>query len=92
MADFVNPHKVVVQRNAFSAFPNTWNEAESKGGAESEKLRRQFSQMDRDMNLQKIFKWILISKKKTLKMIMMKGKKIKKLKSWKKWFHDDLFF
>jgi hypothetical protein len=25
-------------------------------------------------------------------MIMMKGKKIKKLKSWKKWFHDDLFF
>jgi hypothetical protein len=37
--------------------------------------------MDRDMNLQKIFKWILISKKKTLKMIMMKGKKIKKLKS-----------
>ncbi len=64
MADFVNPHKVVVQRNAFSAFPNTWNEAESKGGAESEKLRCQFSQMDRDMNYKRFSNGFPFQKKK----------------------------
>jgi hypothetical protein len=64
MTSFVHPHKVIFRRSAFSAFPNAQNGGELEGGAESGRLKRQFSQMKRDMNLQEIPKLILILKKK----------------------------
>jgi hypothetical protein len=39
MVGFVDPHKVVARRSAYSTFPNAWNEGESKGGAESGRLK-----------------------------------------------------
>ncbi len=50
MANFVNLHKVIVKRNAFSAFSNIWNEIEPEGEVESEKLKHQFSQVEGDLN------------------------------------------
>jgi len=44
-----------------------WYEDESKDGAKSEKLSRQFSQMESNMNLQEIPKLIPIPKKKAIK-------------------------
>jgi hypothetical protein len=44
---FVDFHKVIVQMSATSAFPSAWNEGESKDGVESEKLKRQPSQVER---------------------------------------------
>jgi hypothetical protein len=32
MVDFMDPHKIVVRRSAFSTFLNTRNEGESQGG------------------------------------------------------------
>ncbi len=54
MAIFVDPHKVVTRRNAFSTLPSAWNEVESKGGIESGGLKHQFSQVEGDLDLQKI--------------------------------------
>ncbi len=51
MASFVNPHKVVVKTNAFSAFPSAQNGIELKGGVESEKFKCQFSQVEGDLDL-----------------------------------------
>jgi len=51
MASFVNPHKVVVKRNAFSAFPSAQNGIELEGGVESEKFKCQFSQVEGDLDL-----------------------------------------
>ncbi len=51
MASFVNPHKVVAKRNAFSAFPNAQNGIELEGGAKSEGSKCQFSQMEGDLDL-----------------------------------------
>jgi hypothetical protein len=48
MASFVNPHKVVVKRNASSAFPSAQNGIELEGGVESERFKCQFSQMEGD--------------------------------------------
>ncbi len=64
MADFVNPHKVVVRLNAFSAWYDM--KMNQKMGAKSEKLSRQFSQMESNMNLQEILKLIPIPKKKAI--------------------------
>jgi hypothetical protein len=66
IASFVDPHKVVA-RSAILAFPSAWNEVESKGGTESEKLKYQFSQVEWDLDLQEIPKLILIPNKKTPK-------------------------
>jgi hypothetical protein len=43
IASFVDPHKAVARRNVFSTFPNAGNGSESKGGAESGRLKNQFS-------------------------------------------------
>jgi hypothetical protein len=43
MASFVNLHKVVAKRNAFSTFPSARNVIELEGGAKSEGLKCQFS-------------------------------------------------
>jgi hypothetical protein len=68
MVGFVDPHKVILRKNAFSTFPNTWNEGELKGGAESGGLKSQFSQMKGALNLQKMLKLVLIhNKRKTSK-------------------------
>ncbi len=56
MVIFVDLHKVVVKRNAFSTLPSAWNEVESKGGIESGRLKHQFSQVEGDLDLQKILK------------------------------------
>jgi hypothetical protein len=65
MVGFMDPHKVVVRRSAFSAFPKAWNEGELKEGIESERLKHQFSQVKRDLNLQQISKLVPISKRST---------------------------
>jgi hypothetical protein len=39
MASFVNPHKMVVKTNAFSAFPSAQNGIELEGEAESERFK-----------------------------------------------------
>jgi hypothetical protein len=54
MASFVNLHKVIVE-SAFSAFPSAQNEVELEGGAKSERLKWQFSQVE--------VEWIWIYKK-----------------------------
>jgi len=65
MFGFVHPHKVITRRSAFSTFPNAQNGGESEGGAKSGRLKCQFSQMERDINLQEIPKLVPILKKKT---------------------------
>jgi hypothetical protein len=50
-----------------SAFPSARNEGELKGGAKSEKLKCQFSQVKGDLNLQEMPKFISIPKKSTQK-------------------------
>jgi hypothetical protein len=76
MAGFVKPHKVIVKRNEFSSFPSLWNVVDSEGGIESEELKRQFSQVEGDLNLQEIPKPIPISNKRALRWNI----KMKKLK------------
>ncbi len=63
MTSFVNPHKVIAKRNAFSAFPSVWNGVKLEGKVENEELKCQFSQMERDLDLQEILKLIPISNK-----------------------------
>ncbi len=47
MVDFVDPHKVFVRRNAFWASPSPRDGVESECiRVESEKLKRQFSQLE----------------------------------------------
>jgi hypothetical protein len=81
IASFVHPHKVVV-RSIFWTFSNAQNEGELEGGAWSGRLKHQFSQMERDMNLQENpAKLVLISKKKARRKIWLWWKtKMKKLK------------
>jgi hypothetical protein len=52
MVDYVDLHKVVVKRIAFLAFLSARNEGESVGEVESEGLKHQFSQMERDLDLE----------------------------------------
>ncbi len=52
MVDFVDSHKVVVKRNAFLAFPSARDGVESEcTKVESERLKRQFSQVEGDLDL-----------------------------------------
>jgi len=76
MASFVHLHKVIIRRSAFSTILNAQNGVELKGRAKSGRLKRQISQMERDMNLQEMLKLVAILKKKTSrkKMIMVKDK------------------
>ncbi len=39
MASFIDPHKVIIRKNAFLTLPNAWNGGESKGGAKSGRLK-----------------------------------------------------
>jgi len=48
MAGFVDLHKVVV-RNACFVLPRARNGGELEGGAKSERLKRQFSQVEGDL-------------------------------------------
>jgi hypothetical protein len=86
MASFVNHHKVVTKRSAFSALPSAQNGGESKGGVKSGSLKHQFSQAEGDLDLQKILKSVLIPnirapKKKVIIVINKyeEGEKLKKL-------------
>jgi hypothetical protein len=65
MVGFIDPHKVVVRRSALLASPNAWNEGESKEGTKSEDLKHQFSQVERDLNLQEMSELVPIPKKST---------------------------
>ncbi len=67
MVTFVDPHKLVAKRNAFSAFPIAWNGGESEGGIENGGFKRQFSQVERDLDSQEIPKRICIFRKRALK-------------------------
>jgi hypothetical protein len=51
MAGFVDLHKMIARKNAFSALPSAWNEGELEGGAKSGGLKCQK------------WKWIWIYKK-----------------------------
>jgi hypothetical protein len=48
---FVDLHKVVARRNAFLALPSAWNGGKLKGGPKSGRLKRQFSQVEGDLDL-----------------------------------------
>jgi hypothetical protein len=91
MINFVHPHNVIV-RNAFSTFPNAQNGGELEGGAKSGRLKRQFSQMERDMNLQEIPKLIPIVKEKISRKrtIMMKDENEKGKKFRKHWVDGEV--
>ncbi len=51
MVGFVNVHKVVV-RSAFLAFSCAWNGVELEGGIKNKRLKCQFSQVEKDLDLQ----------------------------------------
>jgi len=40
MVGFVNPHKVVVRKSAFSSFPSAWNGGELEGGVSKEEEKQ----------------------------------------------------
>jgi hypothetical protein len=73
MVGFVNLHKVVARRNAFSALPSAQNEGELKSGAKSERLKHQFYQVEGDLNLQEIFKPVPIPKKTNSSIVHSKS-------------------
>jgi len=54
---------VVVRKIAFSTLSSARNRGESKGGIESGRLKCQFSQVERDLDLQEIPKISSHSKK-----------------------------
>jgi hypothetical protein len=67
---FVNPHKVVVQRNAFSVFGNAQNEGVSKVRTKSfghGGLKHSFSQVEGDLDFKKIPKPTLLPEKRVTK-------------------------
>ncbi len=64
MAGFVDLHKVSAKRKAFLTFWNAWNGVELEGEVESKELKCQFSQVEKDLDLQKIFKPIPISNRR----------------------------
>ncbi len=74
----LDPHKVIARRNAFLAFPNAWNGVESKDRWSWKwRVEVSFSQVEGDLNLQKIPKSIPIPKKKKTpkkRTIVMKDK------------------
>jgi hypothetical protein len=51
IASFKDLYKVVVRRSAISTFSSEQNEGELKSEAKSGKLKREFSQVKRDLNL-----------------------------------------
>jgi hypothetical protein len=70
MARFVDPHKIVVQRNAFSILGNVQNEGVSKVKIESfghGSLKHSFSQVEGDLDLQEILKLAPLPKKIVIK-------------------------
>ncbi len=81
MVGFVHLHKVIPRRSAFSTFLNAQNGVESEGGAKSGRLKHQFSQMERNMNLQEMPKLVAILKKKNIKEKDDYGERRK----WKRW-------
>ncbi len=87
MASFVDPHKIVAWRNAFSILGNVQNEGVSKVKIESfghGSLKHSFSQVEEDLDLQKILKPTPLPKKivvkKKVAIIRMKeeGEKVEK--------------
>jgi hypothetical protein len=66
MASFVDPHKVIVT-SAFLALPSAQIGGESIGGVESGRLKHQFSQVEGDLDLQEIPKFVSITKNRAPK-------------------------
>jgi hypothetical protein len=64
MTDFVNLHKVIVRRNAFSTFWSGQNEDESKGEQKVKSWNVNFQKVKGDLNLQKMPKLVPILKKR----------------------------
>ncbi len=94
MGGFVNFHKVVVRRSAFSAFPSAWNGGESKGMKKSEGLKHQFSQSEGDLNLQEIYKPISIPNKRAprKKVVVVKDKNLEGKKVRKNWVDGEILY
>jgi hypothetical protein len=62
MVGFVDPHKLVVRRSAFSSLSNAQNGGETKGGVKSGGLKCQFSHMEGDLDLLKSVNWFPFQK------------------------------
>jgi hypothetical protein len=75
MNGFVNFHRVVARRSAFLVFPSAQNGGGLEGQTKSGRLKHQFSQMERYLDLQKNPKLVFIPKKKIQwkKVIVMKN-------------------
>jgi hypothetical protein len=70
MASFVHPHNIVARRSAFLVFENVQNEGVSKVRTKSfghGGLKHSFSQVERDLELQKILKPAPLPKKRLIK-------------------------
>ncbi len=82
-------HKAVARRSAFLTLPNAQNGGESIGGVKNGRLKRQFSQLEGDMDLQNIPKLVSITKNKTpkKKVVVVKDEdeKLKKLNKFGGW-------
>ncbi len=88
MAGFVDPHKVVARRSAFLTLQNAQNGVESIGGVENGRLKHQFSQLEGDLDLQKIPKLVSITKNKApkKKAVVVKDEDEKVEKAKKNWW------
>jgi hypothetical protein len=53
----------LLEKNVFAIFPSAQNGSELEGKTKSGRLKHQFSQMERDLDLQKILKLVFIPKK-----------------------------
>jgi hypothetical protein len=69
---------LICRRNAFSALPSAQNEDALKSGVESERLKRQFYQVEGDLNLQEIFKPVPIPKKTSSSIVRSKSFSLEK--------------
>ncbi len=70
MVGFMDFHKMV-GKSSFLVFSSAQNESEWKGGPKSEELKFQFSQVEGDLNLQKMFKLVPIPQKKHQRKIKL---------------------
>ncbi len=93
MVGFVDPHKLVVRRSAFSlALPNAQDGGETEGGVESKGLKCQFSHMEGDLDLQKSLNWFPFQKGKhqRKKTIVLKNENEKNEKARKNWVDNKI--
>ncbi len=92
MVGFVDPHKVVVRRNAFSTFPSAQNGGELEGGENNGMLKHQFSQVEKDWIYKKsLNKFPFQRKEQQGRRCMCEKTKMKKVEKVKKnWVYGEV--